>query len=908
MKDASERPSPEALLRQVQSEERRRHAGRLRIFLGFAAGVGKTYAMLEAAREQLAEGADVAAAYVESHGRAETEALLTDLPLIRRKKVEYRGVTLEEMDLDAVLARRPSIALVDELAHTNAPGSRHARRYQDVEELLAAGIDVYTTLNIQHVESLNDVVAQITGVKVRETVPNRILENADEIELVDLSPDELIGRLNEGKVYVPEQASEAVRKFFRPGNLTALRELSLRYLADRVDTQMRNYMDAHAISGPWPAGERVLVSIGPGPLGERLVRTGRRLAEGLNAEWIVLHVEVPGAQIPSEAERAQLDRLLRLAEELGARTATISGTNVAEDVLRYARAHNVTKIIAGRSQRPWWARLLGRSVADQIISRCGAIDVYIISEPSTEAPAPPERPGEAAPTPREYYVYSAFVVALATLAGELVRKQLAPSDLTMLYLLGVVVVALRWGRWPAALAATLSVLAFDFFFVPPRLTFVVDESRYLITFAGLLIVGLVISTLASQMRDQAEASLRREAYTSALQALSRDLASAADLEAILRAIERHISTTFSRQVAVFLPGDHRLEARLASPGFPLDDTERAVATWVFDHGQPAGSGTETLAGAKARYIPLRTARGVNGVLGVRPTTQGDRLSPEQRQLLEAFATQAALAVERVQFAEQSQRAHLSRETERLQTVILNAISHDLRTPLASIVGALSSLIEHNVSLTEAARGELLETAQQEALRLSRLVNNLLDMTRLEAGAVPLRREFHDVTDLVGAALAQFGDTARTREVVLDVPADLPMVLIDFVLMTQALANLIDNALKFSPPGVPVEIWAGVKGAEVEVTVADRGPGIPEADLSRVFDKFYRVRRLGQPGGVGLGLAIAKGFVEAHGGRIWAVARPGGGTMVTIALPAAPPPKGTEKASDERTQAAHPGRR
>lgn len=864
--------------------------------------------MLEAARERLAEGVDVVVAYVETHGRKETEALLSGLLLVPRKKIEYRGTTVDEMDLDAVLARRPAIALVDELAHTNAPGSRHTRRYQDVEELLAAGIDVYTTLNVQHIESFNDTVAQITGVKVRETVPDHVLETADEIKLVDLTPDELIERLHEGKVYVPDQATHAVEKFFRPGNLTALREMSLRYLAGRVDTQMRSYMDAHAIAGPWPAGERVLVSVGPGPLAERLVRSGRRLAEGLDAEWIVIHVEGAGDQVLREGDRQQVDRAMRLAEELGARTVTVSGSSVAEEVLRYARAHNVTKIIAGRRQRPWWARLLRGSVADQIIKGCGAIDVYMISAPTSgAAPTAPTEPVERV-TPRRYYVYSAMVVALVTLAGLPVQRTLAPANLTMLYLLGVVVVALRWGRWPAAVAATLSVLAFDFFFVPPQLTFAVNDTQYLITFAGLLIVGLVIGRLAGRTQEQADASRRREVSTAALQALSGDLAAASDLDAILRAIERHVSATFSRQVAVFLPGPRGMEARLVSAGFPLNDSERAVATWVFDHGEPAGYGTETLAGANARYFPLRTARGITGVMGVRPTIPGDRLNPEQRQLLETFASQAAVAVERAQLAEQSREAHLSRETERLQTVILNAISHDLRTPLASIVGAVSSLIEQDASLDDADKRELLETAQQEAQRLTRLVSNLLDMTRLEAGAIALRREFHDIADLVGATLAQLAEAARDRDIVVDVPADLPMVLIDFVPMTQALANLVDNALKHSPAESPVEIWAGLEGSEVRVTVADRGPGIPEIELSRVFDKFYRINKPGEPGGVGLGLAIAKGFVEAHGGRIWAAARPGGGTMVTIALAVAPLPKGTEKASDERTQAAYPGRR
>ena len=697
-----------------------------------------------------------------------------------------------------------------------------------------------------------------------------------------------------------------MQKFFRPGNLTALREMSLRYLAGRVDTQMRTYMDAHAIPGPWPAGERVLVSIAPRPLAERLVRSGRRLAEGLDAEWIVLNVEETGVPPLGEAARQQLDRAMRLAEELGARTVTVSGSNVAEEVLRYARAHNVTKIIAGRPQRPWWARLLWSSVADQIIRGCGAIDVYMISAPAAAAPAPSADVAVPA-TPRRYYVYTVVVVALITVMGELLQRALAPTNLTMLYLLGVVVVALRWGRWPAAMAATLSVLAFDFFFVPPELTFAVGDTQYLLTFAGLLIVGLVIGRLASRTREQADAARRREVSTAALQALSGELAAASDLDAILRAIERHVSETFRRQVAVFLPGPHGVEARLVSPGFPLDDSERAVATWVFDHGQPAGYGTETLAGANARYFPLRTARGIAGVMGVRPTIPTDRLNPEQRQLLETFASQAAVAIERAQLAEQSREAHLSRETERLQTVILNAISHDLRTPLASIVGALSSLTEPGI----ARRCGQTRTVRDRPAR---------GTAAHPVGEQPPRHDPARRRERSGCGVNSStwrtwwaqrwrnSPKPRAREVVIDVPADLPMVLIDFVPMTQALANLVDNALKYSPPESPVEIWAGVEGSEIRVTVADRGPGIPEIELARVFDKFYRIRRPGEPGGVGLGLAIAKGFVEAHGGRIWAAARPGGGTMVTIALAVAPLPKGTEKASDERTQAAYPGRR
>jgi two-component system sensor histidine kinase KdpD len=905
--DDLERPDPEALLKQAQAEERRKRRGELRIFLGLAAGVGKTYTTLEAAREQLAAGRDVVVAYVETHGRAETAALLAGLPVIPRRRLDYRGVALDEMDLDAVLSRRPGLAIVDELAHTNAPGSRHTRRFQDVEELLDAGIDVYTTLNIQHVESLNDVVAQITGIVVRETVPDRVLEEADEVILIDLPPDELIQRLHEGKVYVPDQATHAIEKFFRPGNLTALRELSLRYLAQRVDRQMRTYMGAHGIPGPWPAGERVLVCLGPGPLAEHLVRAGRRLAASLDAEWIALFIETPDHSRLSESEREHIARALHLAEELGARAETLTGISPPQEIVRYARAHNVTKILAGASLRPRWERLLRGSLVEWIIRHSENMDVYIISTP-VGTPRPVATSQDQHPASLWPYLVSTSIVALVTILGFLIHGRLEPTNLTMLFLLAVVIVALQWGRGPAILAAALSVAAFDFFFVPPRFTMAVSDTQYLLTFAGLLVVGLVISALASRVREQVRAAHEREASTAALYALSRDLAAASGVPGIPEAVARHVTSVFGRHVAIFLPVGDTLDVAFQSGDFPLDTNERAVATWVFQHGEPAGRGTETLPGSSARYLPLKTAQGIRGVLGVRPADPGDpALSPEQRRLLEAFASQAALAIERAQLAAEARHVQVLQETERLQTALLNSISHDLRTPLASITGALSSLAQDGGSMDEPSRRELLDTAKDGAVRLNRLVGDLLDMTRLEGGALRLRKEPSDVQDLIGTALTQLGETISGRPIEIDIPPGLPFVPLDFVLISRVLVNLLDNAVKYSPPDSPITIRARAVGPNLEIEVADRGPGIPESDIPRLFDMFSRGRRSAH-GGVGLGLAICRGFVEAHAGEIRAENRPEGGLGIAFTIPLNGEGPRQSGGADERAGSSHPGNR
>jgi two-component system sensor histidine kinase KdpD len=882
-----ERPNPDHLLAQAQAEERQRERGRLKVFLGYAAGVGKTYAMLGAAHQRMAEGADVVAGYVETHGRAETEALLADLETLPRRRVGYRGTVLEELDLDGALERRPRLVLVDELAHTNAPASRHPKRYQDVDELLTAGIDVYSTLNVQHLESFRDVVAQITGITVQETVPDRVIDEADEIELVDLPPDELLQRLREGKVYVPDQAARATERFFRKGNLTALRELAMRSAARHVDDQMRAYMQMRSIPGPWPAAERLVVCVSPSPFNERLVRSARRLADELNAEWFALYVETPAHSRLSPEDRDRVGRNLRLAEDLGGRAAIRQAESVAEAVVAFAREHNVTKIIAGKPLRPRWVELLRGSIVDRIIRLSGPIDVYVISG-AEEAPRKAE-PRLLSPwRPWRAYVQSTVLVAAATLIGWPIHLRIEPTNLVMLYLTVVVVAALYLGRGPAILASVLSVVAFDFCFVPPRYTLVVADTQYVITFLGLLAVGLVVSTLAARVRDQVEAGRRREQQMAALYSLSRDLAAAASLEGVLEAVVAHVGETFGQAAAVMLPSGQDLQAVATTPGLSLGEDELAVASWALEHRAPAGEGTDTLPAASLRYLPLTTARGAIGVLGVRPADRD--LVPEQRRLLEAFASQAAVAIERTHLAEQASQVELLSATEKLQTALLNSVSHDLRTPLASITGVLSSLRrsgsapDQGVRLDKETRDDLVETAWGEADRLNRFVGNLLDMTRLEAGPLKVTKEPCDLTDVVGAVLGQLESRAADREVKVDVPPDLPLVPMDFVLIAQVLTNLLDNALKYSPREKPVEVAARVAGDRLGLSVADRGSGIPPEELERVFDKFYRVHRAEDAIGTGLGLAISKGIVEAHGGTIEAVNRPGGGTVIRLTLP------------------------
>lgn len=880
------RPDPDDLLSRLQYEEQQEPRGKLKIFLGYAAGVGKTYAMLEAAHQRKREGVDVVVGYVETHGRVETEARLVGLEVLPRKQETYRGISMTELDVDAVLKRRPQLVLVDELAHTNTPGSRHPKRYQDVEELLAVGIDVYSTLNIQHLESLNDVIAQITGVTVRETIPDGVLDEVTEIELTDLPPDELLVRLQEGKVYVPEQAAQAIHNFFRKGNLTALRELTMRLAAKRVDDQMRDYMKTKAIPGPWPVAERLLVGISPHPLAERLVRSTYRLADELNTEWLAVYVETPGHSRLTPEQRDRIARTLLLADELGGRSLTVPGRSVPEALLQSAREHNVTKIILGKPLRPRWREILFGSVVDELIRTSGNIDINIISVPGEEEQ---ERRNVAWQShhPWGRYLWAIILVMVATGIGALFQRNISPTNLVMVYLLAVVIAAVYLGRGPSILVSFLSVLAFDYIFVPPYYTFAVSDTEYILTFIGLLGVGLVISELTARVRDQAEAARRREAETSILYTLSRDLSVAEGLDAIISAVTGSVSQTFGREAVVFLPdsrGKDTLKAYNKSADFSLDENELAVAAWSFKHGQIAGRGTDTLPASAGRYIPLKTPRGAVGVLAVKPKVESNQMTLDQRRLLETFSRQAALAIERAQLAEQAQETQLLQATERLQTALLNSISHDLRTPLVSITGALSSLSDGGLAMDPQIHQDLVDTARDEADRMNRLVGNLLNMTRLEAGAMRVTKQSGDIQDAIGTALENLGEPLRDRTVSVDIQENIPLVPMDFVLIVQVLVNLVDNALKYSNPEALVDIQARQVKKEILVSVNDRGIGLPTDDLEHIFEKFYRVERPEKISGTGLGLSISKGIIEAHGGRIWAENRPGGGASITFSLP------------------------
>jgi len=885
------RPDPDELLARVKEAETRQARGKLKIFFGAAAGVGKTYAMLEAAREQRAQGVDVVVGWVETHGRAETEALLGDLEILPRRPVEYRGTTLQEFDLDAALARRPTLMLVDELAHTNAPGSRHAKRWQDVLELLDAGINVYTAMNVQHVESLNDVVAKITGVVVRETVPDSIFEHTDEVELIDLPPDDLLHRLRDGKIYIPDQAREAVHNFFRKGNLIALRALAMRVTAQHVDAEMRHYMRDHAIHQTWPVRERLLVCIGPSPSSIRLVRAAKRMAEGLGAEWIVAYVETAAQTRLTQDARDRVAQTMRLAEQLGAETHTLTGTRMSDEILAFARARNVSKIVVGKPERPLWKRIAMGSIVDTLVQGSGEIDVYVISGDRGDSRPPPPRPWRQQ-TDRAPYGYGLAAVAISTAIAWAMFPYFALSNLIMVYLLSVIIVATRYGRGPSLLASVLSVAAFDFFFVPPYFTFAVSDTQYLVTFAVMLVVALVISSLAVRIRAQAESARERERRMAALYAMSRELAGTRGVRELREVAVRHIGEVFRTQVVMLLP---QPDGRLApdegdAAQFPMDASELAVGQWVHEHGQVAGQGTDTLPGASALYLPLIGSRGTVGVLGLRPQDPRPLQAPEQLHQLEAFASQTALAIERARLAEDAERAQVRAETERLRNSLLSSVSHDLRTPLASITGAASTLLENEGRLDARTRRDLLETLHEEADRLNRLVQNLLEMTRLESGALQLHTEWHSVEEVVGAALGRFGKALARRPVTTRVPPELPLVPMDDVLIEQVLINLIDNVLKYTPAESPIEVTAEDTGGAVLIEVADRGPGLRPGEERRIFEKFHRTEAAPTVRGAGLGLAICRGIVHAHGGRIWAENRPGGGVTVRFTLPVkeAPP--------------------
>jgi two-component system sensor histidine kinase KdpD len=902
MAEREGRPSPEALLAAAKQEGR----GRLKIFLGAAPGVGKTYEMLLAAQARRRDGADVVVGVVETHGRRETEALLEGLEVIARQQVEYKGHLLAEMDLDAILKRRPQLVLVDELAHTNAPGNRHPKRYLDVEELIAAGMDVFTTLNIQHVESLNDIVARITRIRVRETVPDSILDQADDIEVVDLSPEDLIKRLREGKVYVPQQAERAIRHYFSQGNLTALRELALRRTAQRVDEQLLSHMRTHAIPGPWAAGERVLVCVSEAPSTAGLIRYSRRVAERLQVPWTAIYVETARTQRLSDAERDRIADFLRLAERLGASTITIPGRNIAEEVIAYATANNITQIVIGKSSRSRWFEMIHGSVVHELVRKTGQISVHVISADESETVPPKSvqtRP-KVEPIDIKAYFGSAGAVAVALGIGLLIQQFIAVQGISLVFLTAVLASAAVWGLWPSLFACFLSVLAYNFFFLPPLYTLTVADPENVVVLFFFLVVAVIVSNLTAGTRRQMLTARLRAKITAELYAFSRKVAGIGALDDLLWATAYQITSMLNIRTVLLMPVKDGEGLEVAS-GYPpedrLDDADMAAARWTWEHNRAAGRGADTLPGAKRLFLPLRTGSGPVGVLGIDRDAPGPLLTPDERRLLDALCDQAAVAIERISLAKGLDEARVLAETERLRAALLTSISHDLRTPLASILGTVSSLRSFPEKYGAAERGELLTTLQEEAERLNRFVSNLLDMTRLESGAIELKLELIDVAEIVGSALQRAGNVLAGHHVEVDIGPHLPMLRLDAVLFEQVLFNLLDNAAKYSPAGGRIDIRATRDGELVELEVVDEGPGIPPADLERIFDKFYRVQAQDRRrAGTGLGLAICRGFVEALGG--WIVARnrrDRSGAVLTIRMPVVP-----EIAAERQPALAH----
>ena len=881
------RPSPEALLAQAGREGH----GRLKVFLGAAPGVGKTYEMLTQARQRKLEGADVVIGVVETHGRVETDLLTKSLERIPKKRVPYKGRVLAEMDIDAILQRRPKLVLVDELAHTNVPDSRHPKRYLDVEELLDAGIDVYTTLNVQHLESLNDVVAKITHVRVNEMVPDSILDRADDVELVDLTPEDLIQRLKEGKVYVPEAAERAIQHYFLPGNLAALRELALRRTAQRVDDQMVNYMRAHAIQGPWEASERVLVCVSERPGASALVRYGRRLADRLRASWTAIYIETPGSRSLREAERGRVAEALRVAERLGAQAVTMPAASVADGIIDYAHANNFTHIVTSTGQHSWWSEMLRGSATHAIIRRAGDISVHVVPEQLTRAmkgtPAQPRGLAVEIRSPFRWqpYLGSAAFVVIALLAGLVLHQYLAVTNIALVFLMAALASAIIYGLWPSLFACLVSTLAFNFFFLPPLYTFTIANPDNVTALIFFTIVAVIASHLTARVRAEAVAARDRAAMTENLYLFSRKLAGVFTLDDLLWATAFQMAQMLKARVVILLP---RGESVAVRAGYPpedeLDEADLAAAKWAWEHATAAGRGADTLPGAKRLFLPMRTGRGMVGIVGLDNDRPGALLTPDQRRLFDALADQASLAIERINLTEDIDRARFAAESERLRSALLTSISHDLRTPLASILGSATSL--KSGTLDQKSREELTSTIQEEAERLNRFIANLLDMTRLESGALEPQLDLIDLTDVVGSALHRASVVLSRHEVSVDLGANLPMLRLDPVLFEQVLFNLLDNAAKYSPPATKVSMKARAEDNTVRLDVMDEGEGIPAGDLERIFDKFYRVQAADRKrAGTGLGLPICRGFIEAMGGTIAATNRGDRlGAQFTIRLP------------------------
>ncbi|MBX7151277.1 sensor histidine kinase KdpD [bacterium] len=876
------RPDPDALLSFLKKEEEKEKRARLKIYFGMCAGAGKTYDMLKAAHDALSKNIDVVIGYIETHKRPDTEALLNGLPVISRKKIDYRGTQLEEMDLDAILARHPKLVLVDELAHTNAPGSRHAKRYQDVIELLDNGIDVYTTLNVQHLESRADTVAQITGATIRETVPDSIFEQADEIEVIDISPEELLQRLREGKVYTPERSQQAVQNFFREGNLTALREMALRLTAERVDHQLRDYMKNRRIAGPWKSSQRLLVGINASRHCFSLIRWARRLAYSINGSWVAVYVET--TKQLSDADKSQLSKNVKLASELGAEVITTSDEDVAKALVRVAREQNATQILVGKSK---YFLPFGKSLLEKIIEISGELDIHVVGGAMDAGNRlrwlrlPSLHSGWM-----QYWISAMIVIAVAAICFP-VSPWLGYQTVSFILLLTVTLMPLKFGTGPVLLAAALSALIWNYFFIPPQFTFYIGLTHDALMFLTYFVIASVTGTLTARIRVRERIVLQREARTNALYALTRDLSNARNQNEVAKASVANIEQFFNGSVIIFLSdlsGDLLPEPHPAST-FKADMKEFSVPSWVYWNEKKAGKFTDTLPFAAATYFPISGPRFPLGVIGIKLDRS---FTIDQETLIENFIRQIASALEREQLNEINKNSIAVVESERLYKTLFNSISHELRTPIAAMITASESL-QHTENLKhDSLAKDLLGEIHTAADRLNRLVGNLLDMARLESGHITIKSDWCDIHDIIHSVLQKLEHQLSLHTVTVVVSPDLPLLKIDFGLMEQVIMNLLLNAALYTPNGVTIEIKALKESHDCVLMIADNGPGFPVDALSHLFDKFYRVPGT-KTGGTGLGLSIVRGFVEAHQGRISAENRKSGGAQFTIRLPLHPVP-------------------
>lgn len=880
--DSFSRPNPDELLERIKKQEARLNKGRLKIYFGMSAGVGKTYAMLQDAAKEVKEGRDVLIGYVETHKRKETEALLQGLTVLPRKKILYNNISLEEMDTDAILEKKPELVIIDELAHTNAPTSRHNKRYLDVLEILDKGISVFTTVNVQHLESRADTVAQISGIVVRETVPDSILEAADEIELVDISPEELIQRLKEGKVYKGDQSKKALENFFKKGNLTALREMSLRLTADRVDKQLRDYMQEQRIPGPWKSGQRILIAIRPGPFSAHLIKWARSIAYTMEATWIVLYVEKAGGI--SQEEKSELMKNFELAKELGADIKTTSDEDIVKGILRIAQQENATQIVIGKSRQSRFAGFFRQSITSRLIKESGNIDVYIVgSEPEESQPKRLHSKLKLHSSFNKYLITSSIVAIVAAICyplTDIIGYQTAALTL----LLAVAFLPLFFGPGPVLTAAALSAALWDYFFIPPRFTLTIGRLEDILMFCMYFIVAFVTSIQTARIRARESAVRQRESHSVALFNLANDLSKSHTLDEVLFESIKNLKAVFESEMAILLADSRGIlfNTYVKNSGFRLNNKEFSVATWVYRNSKKAGHFTDTLPHAEGQYFPLSSPRKVYGVLGIKFKSDED-LSPDKIALLENFVKQTGVAIEREILNENVTRSLVIEESEKLYKNLFNSISHELKTPLSTIMSISNYLLENNAAGTSSENKELLNDISLASSRLNRLVENLLDMTRIESGRMELNLKWFDIQDLINSTLKNLNKELSLHKIVTEIPPGTQPVKIDFVLMEQVLKNILINASVYTPPGSEILIKTSTGDGKLKISVSDNGKGISDEHLNHIFDKFYRVKNE-HTGGTGLGLSISKGFVEAHNGTISAINKVNGGLEFVIEIP------------------------